>query len=103
MSAREQDRLRKLACEQNRLHLERNPALVPRDLEGRIDLGGMLQHHRHATATLAFFLDWFRCDLRRFPVAGVRLIVHARYDGVLPGDVGVLRKCRPGFRKCARV
>jgi hypothetical protein len=46
---------RELACKQNRWNLERQPALVPRTRSGRKDLGGMLQHHRHATATLHFF------------------------------------------------
>jgi hypothetical protein len=50
----------------------------------------MLQHHRHAEATLKFFLDWFSCDPQAFPAAGVRLRVHARYDGDLPADVDVL-------------
>jgi hypothetical protein len=80
---------RELACKQNRWNLERQPALVPRTRSGRKDLGGMLQHHRHATATLHFFLDWFSCDLLSFPVSGVRLSVHARYDGDVCSDVDV--------------
>jgi hypothetical protein len=80
---------RELACKQNRWHLERQAALVPRTRSGRKDLGGMLQPHRPATATLRFFLDWFSCDLLSFPVSGVRLSVHARYDGDVCSDVDV--------------
>jgi hypothetical protein len=89
---------RELACKQNRWNLERQPALVPRTRSGRKDLGGMLQHHRHATATLRFFLDWFSSDLRSFPVSGVRLSVHARYDGDVCSDVDVY--CE-GVGECA--
>ena len=81
---------RKLACVHNRLHLELQPVLVPRSTNGAVNLGGMLQHHRHAAATLRFFLDWFACDTTSFPAAGVRLSVHARYDGDVCSDVDVI-------------
>ena len=43
---------RRSACEVNRARLECVPGLVPRDRDGRVVRGGMLQHHRHAEATL---------------------------------------------------
>ena len=53
---------RRKACQENRAHLEAHEALVPRDIHGNVDLGGYLQHHRHAAATLKFFLEHFGCQ-----------------------------------------
>ena len=71
---------RKTACLANRVRLEAQEDLVPRDIDGCVDFGGFLQHHRHARPTVEFFLEWFGCSGEVLPVAGFRLVVHARSD-----------------------
>ena len=71
---------RKAACLANRARLEAVAELVPRDMDGRVDFGGYLQHHRHAQPTLDFFIEWFACPEVVLPSAGFRLVVHARSD-----------------------
>ena len=71
---------RKRACLDNRVRLESSPDLVPRNIRGRLDFGGFLQHHRHAEATLDFFFERFASCMDLLPAAGVRLLVHTRSD-----------------------
>ena len=74
---------RQVACHANRAQLERTQDLLPRDLDGNVCLGGMLEHHRHAAPTVRFFLDFFgvrAVDL--LPRAGINVVVHARYDDI---------------------
>ena len=71
---------RKAACLANRVRLEAQEDLVPRDVDGCLDFGGFLQHHRHARPTVEFFCERFGCSEDVLPVAGFRLVVHARSD-----------------------
>jgi hypothetical protein len=71
---------RRAACKANRVALESQPSLVPRRADGRLDLGGYLQHHRHAEAIIRFFFDRFRCRAADLPAAGFVVYCHANYD-----------------------
>jgi hypothetical protein len=71
---------RRAACLANRAALEAQPDLVPRQRNGARDLGGYLQHHRHAAPTIRFFKQMLRCADDVLPAAGFRVFCHASYD-----------------------
>ena len=92
--------VRKTACLANRVRLEAQEDLVPRDIDGNVDLGGFLQHHRHAEPTAEFFFEWYACSEAVLPSAGFRLVVHARSDDDQhpPDELLICEGCggRPG-------
>ena len=72
---------RREACRANRERLENTEGLFPRALDGSLCLGGMLEHNRHAAPTVQFLLEYFGARaVDVLPRAGIRLVVHARYD-----------------------
>jgi len=87
---------REAACRANREQLENTEGLMPRTLDGGSCPGGMLEHHRHAALTIRFFLAYFGLrEVEVLPSAGIKLVVHARYDDFEhPPDVDML---------CARI
>ena len=64
------------ACQLLRTYLVADPALRPRDGQGRALNEAFLQHHRHAQACVAFLLEHFRAraGFVRLPDAGAQLL-----------------------------
>ena len=67
----------KKACEANRVQLNSSLELRPRNIHGVVAPGAFLQHHRHAEATIMFFLRHIGAR-SGIPKEGIRIHVHAR-------------------------
>ncbi|MEC9354270.1 MAG: hypothetical protein VX686_03315, partial [Candidatus Thermoplasmatota archaeon] len=74
---------RRAACRENRLELGRHPTLAPRDGDGRRVPFAYLEHIRHAGPTVVFFARTYG-SVDELPRAGVRVVIHARYDSAAP-------------------
>ncbi len=73
------------ACCANREQLKQTAALHPRDSHGAPSHDAYLEHYLHAGPTILYFVRRYGF-LEELPRRGVQVVVHARYDDVVPPD-----------------